>query len=102
MPTDKLGNKLTWKEYFARWKKGIEGITASQQTKSQINFTVIILIGIACGWVMTLFAFKTLWWLTIILTGAFLNTIVGLIGLLQKKWLLMRMEESLIDERGVK
>lgn len=24
MPTDKKGNKITWKQFFKRWRKGIE------------------------------------------------------------------------------
>jgi len=51
----------------------------------QLWSTVIILIGVLCGLVITFFAIKNLWWLTIILTGAAFNTLVQLLGLWQKK-----------------
>jgi protein-S-isoprenylcysteine O-methyltransferase Ste14 len=98
MPTDRFGNKLTWKEFFSRWKKGIEGVTALQQTKMQFLSTIIILIGIICGIVITLFALETVWWLTIILVGALFNTLTQLLGLWQKKQLLSRFNTPLQKE----
>ena len=83
--TDKQGNKLTMKEFFSRWRKGLEGVTPYQQTTMQIWSTWIMIVGIICGIVITLFALQTVWWLTIILTGALFNTGVQLLGLWQKK-----------------
>jgi len=92
--TDNEGNKLTFKEFMSRWKEGIEGITPLQQVKGQLNATYIMLVGIFCGFVVTLFAFKNLWWLTIILGAAFFNTIMQLIGVWQKKNIFETMEKG--------
>lgn len=94
MPTDKAGNKLTWKEFMARWRKGIEGITPLQQTNTQLFSTAIMLIGIISGLIISLFAIKTLWWLSIVLFGALGNTSVSYLGLWQKKQVLKRLYTS--------
>ena len=82
---DKEGNKLNFKEFINRWKKGIEKITPEQQIKSQLNSTMIILIGIVAGFIVSLFNFKNFWWGSIILLGAFGNTIIQYVSLYQKK-----------------
>lgn len=83
--TDNDGNKISYKQFMARWKDGLKGITPYQQTKMQLNSTYIMLIGILCGFVITLFNLKNLWWLTIILGAAFFNTGTAALGLWQKK-----------------
>jgi len=87
---DKAGNELTFKEFMQRWKNGIESVNVLQQTKMQVWSTWIILVGIICGIVMTAIAFKTAWWLTVILIGALFNTSIQMLGLWQKKQLLQR------------
>ncbi len=94
MPTDKEGNKLTWKEYVERWKKGIKEITPLQQLTTQINSTYIILIGLVSGLVITIYNFKQFWWLAIILFGALINTYIQLIGLKQKRNLFETIEKG--------
>lgn len=91
------GEWITPKEFFSRWGKGIEGVTPLQQTKSQIFFTIITLVGILCGIVVSIIAWKTLWWLGIILIAGFGNTIVGFIGIYQKYKQLKRVE-AMINE----
>lgn len=68
------------KEFFKRWKAGIEGITPFQQVKTQMNGTMIMLLGITCGLVICLFNLKNLWWLFIILLGGLFNTSVQLLS----------------------
>lgn len=82
---DRAGNKLTFREFMQRWKKGIDGINPYQQTNSQIWGTIIIVIGILCGLVICIVGIKRLWWLGIILLGALFNTCISYIGLKQKK-----------------
>ena len=89
---DKDGNKLTYKQFMSRWKEGLQGVTPYQQTKMQLNSTYIMLIGILCGFVITLFNLKNLWWLTIILGAAFFNTSISALGLWQKKIALGNIE----------
>jgi|TARA_R100000789_G_scaffold30675_1_gene34369 hypothetical protein len=93
--TDKDGKKITYAEFMERWKTGMKGITQSQQTKMQLNSTYIMLIGIACGFVISLFNWSNLWWLAIILGAAFFNTGVGALGLWQKKIAYAEMEKMI-------
>ena len=104
----KSGERITIKEFFHRWRLGIDSVDAYQQTVLQIWSTWIILIGILCGIVMTALAFKNVWWLTIILVGALFNTSIQMLGLIQKKRLLSRFhipkqmnwENKVTDEEG--
>jgi len=98
MPKTKTGEEISWKEFFQRWKKGIEGITPLQQLKSQINSMVVMLIGIACGFVISLFNLKTMWWLSIILGSAFFNTTIQLLALWQRKVLLEKLDLVPLEE----
>ena len=94
MPKDKEGNKLTWKEFFGRWKEGIDGITPLQKTKTQITATRIQLLGIFLGLVMTIIGWRMLWWVGLILLGALINTAVQYLGLAQQKKSLVKHEEQ--------
>ena len=93
MPKDKYGNKLTWKEFGTRWKKGIEGVTPLQQTKMQMKSTWIIIIGITLGIFVCFLNLKVLWWVLIILIGALFNSLVQMVGIYQKKTALERIEQ---------
>jgi hypothetical protein len=77
--------------FFARWKQGIEMITAMQTVKINIMSTILIIIGIAIGlystWLTRTF------WLYIILMGSFFITGTSLIGMLQKYLMLKKIEE---------
>lgn len=92
---DKAGNKLTFKEFMGRWKKGMQGITQYQQVKMQLNSTYIMLMGILCGFVITFLDLGNLWWLSIILGAAFFNTGVSALGLWQRKIALGAFEDSI-------
>ncbi len=89
---DKEGNKLTRKELFSRWAKGIEGITPLQQVTTQMYSTWIIIIGLLVGIVICIIGIKRLWWLLIILIGGFGNTSVQLLGQWQKRRALKKIE----------
>lgn len=91
---DKEGNKITTKEFMARWKDGIEGITPLQKIKTQLTATRIQLIGLTCGLVMTIIAYKSLWWVTIVLVGALINTGIQCLGLTQQKNALKKHEAN--------
>ena len=88
MPKTKAGERITWKEFFKRWGRGIEAITPLQQVKGQIQSTWIIIIGITIGLIFCLLSIRNLWWLGIILFGALGNSLITLIGLTQKKRML--------------
>jgi len=95
---DKNGNKLTYNQFMSKWKEGLKGVTPFQQTRMQLNSTYIMLIGILCGFVITLFNLKNLWWLSIILGAAFFNTSISALGLWQKKIALHNIKEIDLDE----
>ena len=82
---DKEGNELTRKEFMDRWKQGIQSVTPLQQIKFQIRSTILILIGLVSGIILTIINIKILWWVLIILVGVFGITSTQFLGLLQKK-----------------
>jgi len=94
---DKEGNRLTVTEYIARWKKGIEGITPAQSIQTQIGGTRIILIGLCLGLVMSLVGFKSLWWVSIILCGAIVNTSIQYLGLVKQRNVYRDIEQRFKD-----
>lgn len=95
--------KLGHKKFMQRWKQGIEGITPLQQANNQIFFTIIVIIGILCGFTIALINLKTLWWLAIILFGALGNTLVSLVGLYQRRFMLQKFDtniEEFMEEKN--
>ena len=84
-----------WQGFFKRWKQGIAEATPEQQTQVQITFTWITLIGIALGFAVSIYHAKSLWWLAIVLGGAFGNTFISLIALKQKLRLLSQFKVQL-------
>ncbi len=90
MPRTKKGKKITWKEFMKRWGEGIEGITPMQQVKMQIQSTYIVIIGLLCGIVICLIGLSNLWWLLIILLGGLGNTLTQLIGMIQKRNMMIK------------
>lgn len=94
MPKTKDGEQITWKEFMARWKKGIEGVSPLHQAKVQVRSTNISLIGIVGGMVMTAIHLKDYWWMFIILCGALGNVIVQRASLIQRRNLLIKLEED--------
>ena len=98
--TDKAGNKLTFSEFKERWKQGIAKVSQLQQVNASINFTWLTLVGLLCGIVVSAWQFNTLWWLTIILVAAFGNTGVGMLGLWQKRIMLLNIEKQMKEIQG--
>ena len=84
MPKTNVGEQITWKEFFKRWKEGIVSITQYQQAKITFRNTWIIVFGIIAGLVISIMNYEDLWWLGIILLGALVNTLVIQIGNYQK------------------
>jgi hypothetical protein len=101
--TDKSGKKISFKEFLQRSKQGLRGITPLQQTNIQIKGTVIIIIGLLMGIFVSIIGIKRLWWLLIILIGGMFNTLIQLLGLWQKKQILLKFEVPMItNEKEVK
>lgn len=81
----------TEKSFFQRWKNGITSITAYQQARITYWNTYIMIIGIISGIIVTFFFLETIWWLTIILFSALINTVVVQLGNYQKYITLRRL-----------
>lgn len=89
---DNKGNELTFKQFMQAWKSGIEGVTPLAQTNIQVRSTWIMILGVCLGLVVSLFAFKNMWWVFIILVGALGNTLMQLVSLKQKQKILKEFE----------
>jgi len=102
----KDGEKLTLKQFFKRWGSGIQGITPLQQTKTNIMGIWITITGIVAGIVVNvLIRLKDMWWwITIILVGSLILTLVQFLGSWQKFKRLKATEKAMkeIEERLAK
>ena len=81
------------KEFFKRWKGGIEAITPLQQAKVSLMGNVLVLVGVVTG-LITTFSLKV-WWLFIILCGSLLLTSMGFLATIQKYFALQKMNDML-------
>jgi len=92
----KTGEKLKFKEFFKSWKKGINGITPYQTAKSQVLGNIIVLVGIISGIVINvLVRMENQWiWVTIVLSGSLILTLMSQVGYLQKYWRLKIIKEA--------
>lgn len=81
---DKNGKWIDAKEFSSRFKSGVNKVSPIQQTRMQLLFSWITIIGIVCGILVSIWQIKTLWWLGIILLAALGNTLVGIVGLYQR------------------
>jgi len=99
---DKQGNKLTFKEFIEKWKSGIEEITLTQKTNTQILGLKIMLLGLFLGLIMSLIRYKTMWWVSIILIGGLINTFIQYISLIQQKKAFENLEINSVDLTDVK
>jgi len=102
MPTTKKGEKITYDEFFKRWRRGIEEITPYQKIKTQLLANYISLIGIISGLIIVIFNLKRIWWVGMILMGALMVIVIQLIGLKQQKYQLDKInkfsEEKSLEE----
>ena len=91
---NKKGEKLSFKEFIKHWQKGVEGITPLQSIKTQMGGTKITMLGMFLGLCVSIYGWRNLWWVGIILIGALLNTGIQFLGLRQQKKLLVNLEEQ--------
>lgn len=85
---DTSGKKLKRKEFFKRWKEGIEGISPLQQARTNLMGTWITLSGIVAGIIINaLVRMENQWiWIEAILGGSLILVVIQMIGGLQKYW----------------
>ena len=79
---DRNGIKLSFREFFIRWKDGYRKITPAQQTRIIIWSFVPIFAGIIWGIVVSIMG--EIYWLVLILGGSLPITTMGFISNLQK------------------
>lgn len=91
------GSELTLRQFFKRWRKGIEGITPLQQTRSQLLGTWIIITGIVSGLIINLLVrIEHQWyWVSIVLVGSLIITITNMIGTYQKYKIHKKVEQTI-------
>lgn len=95
---DKSGKWIDAKEFFSRFKDGIEKITPLQQLQTQMFGMLLIFAGILFGLVV---AFRSeLWWLFIVLCGSMIVFISQVIGILQR-YIVLKAVEKMIKESEV-
>ena len=78
--------KLSLKEFLKRWKRGIEGITPLQSTKTQLSGIWITITGIIAGIIVNcLVRIKNQWWwILIILIGSLILVGINFLTTWQK------------------
>ena len=82
-------------EFLKRWKEGIAQTSPLEQTKAQLVFSRISLLGIALGFCVSVYNAKSFWWLAIILGAAFGNTYISHVALKQKIKALQNIQDIL-------
>ena len=87
----KTKEKVSWKEFFKQWKKGMEQVTPLQQKTIMGYGYVITLIGIVWGFIFSLMLKQ--YWLSVILLGGLLVSSIQTLGNFQSKWALARIEK---------
>jgi len=87
------------KEFFKRWKEGIQKVTPMQMVRINLIGIGLIIAGVILGLVTT-FVLK-LWWLFTILLGSLFLTTMNLIGTLQKYFTLKKINEMMEVKNGI-
>ena len=93
MPTDKKGDKITWKEFFSRWKQGIQKVTPAQQMQANLFGYILVFAGIIWGIALS-FKLKQ-WWLFTVLLGSFIITSTTVLGIVQKYLIIRNIERQM-------
>lgn len=93
LPTKKDGTKVSWKEFFRGWKKGMKEITPLQQSYSTLFGQVVSLFGLLWG---IFFSLKIgyLWMMTILIGGVVVLA-VQMLGNWQKLVILKQMDDMM-------
>jgi hypothetical protein len=93
---DKEGNKLEFRQFMSRWRKGVEGITPLQQSKTNLMGIWIVITGLIAGMItMALVRLEGIWWWSeIIMVGSMIITLVQFLGAYQKYRTHKKIEET--------
>lgn len=85
---DNDGKEVKTKDFFQRWKDGIEGISPLQQSKTSLMGSWIVLSGVLGGMIINaLVRISSQWiWIEVILLGSLVLVVMQMIGGFQKYW----------------
>jgi len=108
LPKTKLGEKISWKEFFKRWGKGIKSLTPLQKLSNEMLSTFVMFVGYSVG-LVSLIIFRNLFaiqWFTyalmIIFLGASWSNGIRTIALFQQVRILKKLDSSQdIDVTGM-
>lgn len=93
---DASGKEITTREFFSRWKEGMNSVTPMQQTNISIGGNILILIGVIIG----LFSTWNTKWLFIILLGSLFLVGVQMIGIFQR-WIVLREMKKILETNAI-
>ena len=89
----RTGEKVTIKEFFHRWRQGMQEVTPLQQCQvNQLGF-ITIFIGVIWGIIYSIILKQ--WWLSIILIGSLIVSSTSFLANWQKKNILKKIEKEL-------
>ena len=103
MPRDKYGNKLTGKEFMAKWKEGIANITPIQKIQNDLQATFIMTMGYVVGFISLIIWFDSFVvkaftiGLMLIFLGAGYGSLTKLLSLRAQLKMIKEFDSSAID-----
>jgi hypothetical protein len=89
----RTGEKVTLKEFWKRWKQGMNEITPLQQC--QINQLGYITIFVGVIWGIIFSAKLKQWWLVIVLSGSLIVSSTAFLSNWQKKCILKKIDKEI-------
>ena len=89
----KTKEKVTWREFFRQWKRGMEQITPLQQTQIIQLGHLIALVGVIWGMVFSIRIGYT--WMSIVLGGGLFVLVAQYLGNYQKKVILRTLDNQI-------
>ena len=93
--TDKQGKEVSWNEFKERFAKEINEVTPIQRLESSVFFQQIMTLGFFFGLCVSLYNYKSTWWLAIILFGGLCMNIIQYKGLKQQLNVFKNIEEQI-------
>jgi len=94
MPKTKQGEVITWKEFFARWKQGIENLTPLQKLSNEKRSTFVSLIGYLVALVAVIWQIEKIG----LLSYGLILIFIGSIWSTGLKWIALRQQYNFIKE----
>jgi len=89
----RTGEVVTIKQFFQRWKQGMQEVTPLQQCQvNQLGF-ITIFIGVIWGIIFSIYLKQ--WWLSIILIGSLIVSSTSFLANWQKKNILKKIDKEM-------